>query len=142
MKSVYILITLAGIVAIVLPKPQETTKTTKIIRMKVTAYCACTKCCGADAIGKTSTGKDAYHIRGIAAAPKLLPYKTRLNIPGVGILPVDDTGGAMRQDAKKGIYHIDVRFCPKDDNDEKALEKAHQEARKFGVKWLNVEVLD
>lgn len=102
----------------------------KIIRMKVTAYCPCKKCCGQGAKGLTSTGKDALKTRGVAAAPKLLPYKTQLNIPGVGILPVDDTGGAMRQDAKRGVYHIDVRFF------------SHQEALNFGVKWLNVEVLN
>ncbi len=127
MKGVYALVLMAAMISVTLPKTQEVKKT---IRMKVTAYCPCKKCCGAGAIGKTSTGKDAYKTRGVAAAPKLLPYKTRLNIPGVGILPVDDTGGAMRQDAKKGIYHIDVRFF------------SHQEALNFGVKWLNVEILN
>ncbi len=120
MKNLWIIL----VVALAIPADAKT------IRMKVTAYCPCKKCCGAGAIGKTSTGKDAYKTRGVAAAPKLLPYKTRLNIPGVGILPVDDTGGAMRQDAKKGIYHIDVRFF------------SHQEALNFGVKWLNVEILN
>lgn len=100
-----------------------------IQRMKVTAYCPCNKCCGQYADGKTSTGKDAWK-PGVAADPKLLPYGTKLNIPGVGILPVDDTGGAMRQSAKKGICHIDVRFPD------------HREALNFGVKWLDVEVLN
>ena len=52
--------------------------------------------------------------------------RTRLRIPGVGIREVDDTGGRMRQSAKRGIYHIDVRF------------RTHKKAKRFGVKWLKV----
>jgi 3D (Asp-Asp-Asp) domain-containing protein len=102
----------------------------KIQTMKVTAYCPCEKCCGQYADGTTSTGKNAHTTRGVAADPKLLPYGTKLSIPGIGILPVDDTGGAMRQSAKKGIYHIDVRF------------PTHQEALNWGVKNLPVEILN
>jgi 3D (Asp-Asp-Asp) domain-containing protein len=101
----------------------------RIVRMKVTAYCPCDKCCGPNAIGKTSTGHDAWKTFGIAADPRLLRYRTKLEIPGVGVREVDDTGGAMRQDAKKGICHIDLRM------------HSHQEARKFGVKWLEVKIL-
>lgn len=103
-------------------------ETARIVRMKVTAYCPCTKCCGQDACGLTSTGRDAYTL-GVAADPKLLPYGTKLEIPGIGIRTVDDTGGAMRKDARRGIYHIDIRF------------RTHQEARNFGVKWLDVKIL-
>lgn len=103
----------------------------RIVRMKVTAYCPCAKCCGSwSRHRKTSIGDDAAMCDGVAADPRLLPYRTKLFIPGVGIREVDDTGGAMRQSAKKGIYHIDVRF------------RTHAEARRFGVKWLNVTVLE
>lgn len=102
----------------------------RIIRMKVTAYCPCEKCCGPEAIGLTSTGKDAYKDQGVAADPILLSYGTKLRIPDIGILTVDDTGKAMRDDRKKRICHIDVRF------------PTHKEALKFGVKWLKVEVLN
>jgi len=101
----------------------------RVVRMKVTSYCCCEKCCGDNAIGYTSTGKLAKGTQGVAADPKLLPYGTVLEIPGIGKLPVDDTGGAMRQDAKKGIYHIDIRAAD------------HETAKKFGVKWLEVKVL-
>jgi len=101
----------------------------KIKRMKVTGYCPCKKCCGKFADGKTSIGRDAWKTYGIAADPKLLPYGTRLDIPGIGIRIVDDTGGAMRQSAKKGIYHVDVRFHD------------HNKAKEFGVQWLNVKIL-
>ena len=117
----YELIMPAGRVA----SAQEEVKT---IRMKVTAYDCCLKCCGkTDAV--TSIGDDGKVCDGVAADPKLLPYRTKLDIPGVGIREVDDTGGAMRKDAKKGITHIDVRMA------------THAEALKFGVQWLDVKVL-
>jgi len=100
-----------------------------IKRMKVTAYCPCENCCGKYADGLTAIGRNAKTTLGVAADPKLLSYGTKLNIPGIGVREVDDTGGAMRQSAKKGIYHIDVRF------------HNHQEALDFGVKWLDVKVL-
>lgn len=102
---------------------------TRVIRMLVTAYCPCKKCCGKYADGRTSTNKDAWGTDGIAADPKILPYNTKLVIPGVGIRVVDDTGGAMRQSTKKRICHIDVRF------------HNHTDALEFGKKWLDVTVL-
>ncbi len=100
------------------------------VRMLVTAYCTCDICCGSwSKFARTATGKDGRRYDGVAADPKLLPYHTRLDIPGVGLREVDDTGGAMRQDAKRGITHIDVRMA------------SHSEARRFGVKWLDVKVL-
>ena len=100
----------------------------RIINMKVTAYCPCAKCCGEFSDGVTSIGHDAKKTLGVAADPKTLPYKTELDIPGIGKRIVDDTGGAMRQSAKKGICHIDVRF------------HNHEDALKFGVRWLDVKV--
>ncbi len=106
----------------------ETAKT--VVKMKVTAYCLCGECCGKWSGGnKTSVGDKATIYDGVAADPKLLPYRTKLNIPGIGIKEVDDTGGGMRQSAKQGIYHIDVRMS------------SHSEARKWGVRYLEVEVL-
>lgn len=104
----------------------------RTIRMKVTAYCLCRICCGkwADlSERKTSIGDDAKKYDGVAADPKLLPYRTRLEIPGLGVKEVDDTGGGMRQSAKKGIYHIDVRM------------PSHEAALRWGVRWLEVIVL-
>jgi 3D (Asp-Asp-Asp) domain-containing protein len=99
--------------------------------MKVTAYCTCKICCEAfSGLNKTSIGDDPRICDGVAAAPKLLPYRTKLNIPGIGIREVDDTGGAMRQSAKRGIYHIDVRM------------KTHREARQWGTRNLMVEIVN
>lgn len=111
-------------------QPKAAAKAVRVT-MKVTAYCAdCSICNGKWADGRTALNDDARVCDGVAAAPNLIPYRTRLSIPGVGIKEVDDTGGAMRQAARKGIYHIDVRFL------------SHDEAKRFGVKWLDVEVLD
>ena len=102
----------------------------QVVKMKVTAYCLCGECCGQWSGGnRTSIGDKANIYDGVAADPKTLPYRTKLNIPGVGIKEVDDTGGGMRQSAKQGICHIDVRMS------------SHSEARKWGVRWLEVEVL-
>lgn len=114
----------------VIPVNVEELSPAKVTWMKVMAYCPCKKCCGQSARGLTSTGKDATKPPfGAAADPKILPYGTKIEIPGVGIREVDDTGGAMRKNAKKGIYHIDVRFA------------THQEALEFGVQWLEVKIL-
>ncbi len=100
--------------------------------MKVTAYCLCEECCGIFAkqpMRLTSIGDDATICDGVAADPKLIPYRTRLSIPGIGIREVDDTGGTMRQSARNGISHIDVRF------------PTHEEACVWGVRWLEVTIL-
>lgn len=102
----------------------------RMMRMLVTAYCPCTLCCGPNAAGKTSTGKDAYRHEGVAADPTAIPYGTRLTIPTVGSRVVDDTGAAMRRSWRsQRIYHLDLRF------------KSHEEARRWGRKWLDVEIL-
>lgn len=113
-------------------RPVERQVPTRTIAMLVTAYDAgCEICCGRWAgPRKTSIGDDATLCDGVAADPKLLPYRTRLAIPGVGIREVDDTGGAMRQDGRRGVYHIDVRMA------------THAEALRWGVKRLNVAVVD
>lgn len=109
-------------------KSRKETKT-RTVRMMVTGYCPYTKCCGSRAHGVTSTGDNAWVLDGVAADPRLIPYRTKLRIPGVGIQEVDDTGGRMREDAEGGIYHnIDVRF------------HTHKEAKRFGRKWLYVQI--
>jgi len=110
------------------PTPEKRT-----ILMKVTAYCLCRKCCGKWALiprekRKTAAGDNPFIFDGVAAAPKLLPYRTKLRIPGVGVKEVDDTGGAMRKSAKGGVYHVDIRM------------ESHKQALEWGVKWLNVEL--
>lgn len=88
----------------------------------VTAYCACSICCGASADGKTATGRSAA-LKGVAVDPKLIPLGSRLDIPGYGNWQLaDDVGGAI-----KG-KHIDIRF------------KTHKEAKKWGTRKLKIRV--
>jgi len=98
------------------------------IKALVTAYCPCSKCCGKQADGSTSTGRDAKKYSGVAADPKAISYGRVVSIPGVGYRQVDDTGGAMRRSWRKGIYHLDLRF------------RSHQDALRWGRKWMVVEV--
>lgn len=104
------------------------------VAVKVTAYCACVKCCEKDADGRTAwwrgVSRGYANHRGAAVAPKLIPYGTWLDIPGYGRVQVDDTGGAMRQAARKGITHIDLRF------------NTHSEALAWGVQYLDIPTWD
>jgi 3D (Asp-Asp-Asp) domain-containing protein len=115
----------------------------------VTAYSPHARSCGKwSHLGKTSTGvkvrtpnpDDAY---GIAADPKVIPYGTKVYVPGyyemlqnnktcipTEMTEVDDTGGGMRQSARRGIIHIDVRF---------RTEKA---AKEWGKKKMDIFIYD
>ncbi len=97
--------------------------------VKVTGYCPCKDCCGSQACGLTSTLKDAWKTKGVAADPSILPYGTKLEIPGIGIQVVDDTGNDMKKATKEGFCWIDVRFSN------------HKEAVEFGRQWLEVKIL-
>ncbi|MDO8537081.1 MAG: hypothetical protein Q7R94_02445 [bacterium] len=85
--------------------------TIKAVLMKVTAYDVDPACVGHWAKYKrTSTGKNARILDGVAADPSLLPYGKKLLVFGIpGELVVDDTGGDMRQCGKILMYCIDVR---------------------------------
>lgn len=100
----------------------------KTITCKVTAYTPDFRSCGNSADGFTSKMDNAYRFDGVAASPDVIPYRTGVYIPGFGIKEVDDTGGAMRQAAKKGYYHIDLRM------------KSNREADKFGIKWQRIHL--
>ncbi len=120
-------------VAVAQPVPAAPSRrAARVVTMKVTAYCLCGICCEKWASlpdRVTSTGDNARIYDGVAADPKRLPYRTKLDIPGVGIREVDDTGGGMRKSAREGVTHIDVRMA------------SHSEARRWGVKTLNVSIL-
>jgi 3D (Asp-Asp-Asp) domain-containing protein len=93
----------------------------------VTAYCPCRMCCGPGADGVTSTGRDA-RLPGCAVDPRLIPYGSRVRIPGVGWRIADDTGSGMRAQGRQGIIHIDVRM------------KSHEQAIRFGVRHVIITV--
>jgi len=88
---------------------------------KVTAYCPCEKCCGIYADGITASGYRIKKGDKFCASP--LPFNTLLKIPGYGIVPVLDRGGAIKENC------IDVYF------------DTHQEALNWGVQYLKVGVV-
>jgi 3D (Asp-Asp-Asp) domain-containing protein len=105
-----------------------------------TGYCPCEICTekpvGHPKHGRTALGDNAYVADGVAAAFEILPdlpRRARVIIPGYGVREVDDTGGDMRKNARKGIYHIDVRFS------------THSQARAAfggqGRRWVLVQIL-
>ena len=85
----------------------------------LTAYCACSKCCGVWANGYTATGTLATEGRTIAVDPDVIPYGTRVLL----IWPDGTQHSYIAEDCGGGVNgnHIDVFF-----ND-------HQTARVFGV---------
>lgn len=99
---------------------------------KVTAYCPCSRCCGAHADGRTAwwggTNRGFADRPGVAVDPRAIPYGTDVWIPGVGWREADDTGGAMRRSWEAGHVHIDVRF------------QDHDEARRWGVRTMRVRM--
>lgn len=86
---------------------------------KLTAYCACSKCCGQWADGITSTGTKPVQGRTIAVDQDVIPYGSEVIING-HTYRAEDCGGAIIGN------RIDVYF----DNHEEALE--------FGVQHSSV----
>ena len=85
---------------------------------KLTAYCACRKCCG-KTDGITASGVKAVQGVTIAADTRILPFGTEVIIDGHEYI-VQDRGGAIKGN------RIDVYF----DN--------HQDALNFGVKYKEI----
>lgn len=101
----------------------------RVVWMEVTAYCACTHCCGPNAQGITASGRPVSHNRGrfVAADTRLLPFHTKLSIPGYHggeLVPVLDRGGAIKGNK------LDVYF------------DSHQTAKQWGRRWLPVRVYE
>ena len=90
-------------------------------RYKVTAYCSCAKCCG-KTNGITASGKKATANHTIAA-PSTFAFGTQLVINGK-TYTVEDRGGAIQGN------RIDIYM------------NSHSEALAWGVRYLDVEVLN
>jgi 3D (Asp-Asp-Asp) domain-containing protein len=102
---------------------------TRVIQMEVTAYCACTKCCGPAAQGITASGKLVSYNGGrfVAADTALLPFGTRVVIPGYAgdeAVEVIDRGGAIKGNK------LDLYF------------DSHDEALEWGRQMLEVTVIE
>jgi 3D (Asp-Asp-Asp) domain-containing protein len=124
--TVQSLVQVATIPAIAAPKIVKPAQHT--VKMMVTAYCACPKCCGPDAIGLTASGKDVSYNNGkFVAADKQFAFGTNLVIPGYNNnkpVEVQDRGGAIKGNK------LDVFF------------PTHQEALEWGRRVIDVTVID
>jgi 3D (Asp-Asp-Asp) domain-containing protein len=100
----------------------------RVIRMEVTAYCACTKCCGENAEGITASGRPVSYnnSRFVAADTDVLPFRTKLVIPGYDAAPVEviDRGGAIKGNK------LDLFF------------PTHEEALEWGRQMVDVTVVE
>ena len=88
---------------------------------KITAYCPCSKCCG-KTTGRTASGTKATAGRTVAASSKFA-FGTKLNIGG-HIYTVEDRGGAVNGNK------IDI------------FVNSHAEALQWGVRYMNVSVVN
>jgi len=97
----------------------------QIIRMRVTAYCWCSKCCGKHSDGITANGHQIRLGDTFIAADKMHSFGTEMIVPGYNNsepVKVLDRGRVIRGN------RLDVFF------------NSHQKALKWGVKYLPVKV--
>lgn len=103
----------------------EQTGEWRTVRMRVTAYCPCQKCCGKYSDGITACGHKIRPGDAFVAADKQYSFGTEMLIPGYKNgqpVKVLDRGGAIRGDRLDVFFH------------------SHEEALKWGVKHLDVKV--
>jgi len=95
------------------------------IRMRVTAYCPCPKCCGQYSDGVTACGHKIQPGDTFVAADRRYSFGTEMLIPGYSnsqTVKVLDRGGAIKGNK------LDVFF------------NSHEEALEWGVRHLDVRV--
>jgi 3D (Asp-Asp-Asp) domain-containing protein len=95
------------------------------VRMRVTAYCSCPKCCGEYSGGPTASGHHILPGDTFVAADRKYSFGTEMLIDGYNSgepVKVLDRGGAIRGDK------LDVFFA------------SHEEALKWGVKYIDVKI--
>ena len=97
----------------------------EIVRMRVTAYCPCKKCCGKFSDGITACNHKIRSGDAFVAADKRYEFGTELVIPGYNNnepVKVLDRGGAIKGNKLDVFFH------------------SHRQARKWGVRYLDVKV--
>jgi len=97
----------------------------RTVRMRVTAYCPCRRCCGRHSDGKTASGHKIRRGDTFVAADRKHLFGTKMIVPGYNNsnpVKVLDRGGAIRGN------RLDVFF------------NSHRKARKWSVKYLPVKV--
>ena len=98
----------------------------RTVRMRVSAYCPCRKCCGKHSDGLTAS---AHRIRRgdmFVAADNKYDFKTRFVVPGYNeSKPVEvlDRGSAIRGNRLDVFFH------------------SHKEAMEWGLKYMDVKFM-
>lgn len=100
----------------------ESMQPKNIGKFKLTAYCSCKICCGKWSGGNTASGTKPTANRTIAVDTSVIPFGTKVIIDGRTYI-AEDTGSAIKGNK------IDIYF----DN--------HEEALKFGVKYIDVKIV-
>ena len=96
------------------------------IPYKITAYCSCPKCCGKYSDGRFASNKPVY-LGGVAC--NWLDFGTKILINGDPYVIEDRGAKSLFGDRDNKIRHLDVYMAK------------HEDARLFGIKWLDVEIL-
>ena len=102
-------------------EPEEDEEKIALGEYQLTAYCACSRCCG-KSDGITATGTVATAGRTIAVDPRVIPYGSKVEING-NVYIAEDCGGAIKYN------RIDIFF------------DSHSEALQFGVQRAQVYLL-
>lgn len=95
------------------------------VKMCVTAYCPCEKCCGRHSNGKTACGHKIRPDDCFVAADRKYPFGTEMIIAGYNnaeSVKVLDRGGAIRGNKLDVFFH------------------SHKEALKWGVRYVDVRI--
>lgn len=64
---------------------------------RLSFYCSCEKCCGAQSTGLTKSGTTVTEGRTIAVDPKVIPLGSRVYIDGYGVFIAEDIGSAIKE---------------------------------------------
>lgn len=105
----------------------EPTNEWRTVRMRVTGYCPCSKCCGEFADGITANGHKIRSGDTFVAADKRYSFGTEMVIEGYSntqTVKVLDRGGAIRGNKLDAFFHT------------------HQAALEWGVRHIDVKVRD
>ena len=95
------------------------------VKMRVTAYCPCPKCCGKYSDGVTANGHVISQGDRFVAADRRFAFDTEMVIPGYNnskTVKVYDRGGAIKGN------RLDVFF------------NTHAEALQWGIQYLDVKI--
>jgi len=97
----------------------------RIVQMKVTGYCPCSKCCGEYSDGVTASGHKIQPGDTFVAADKRFSFGTEMIIEGYNngkSIKVLDRGGAIKGNKLDAFFHT------------------HQQALEWGVRYIDVKV--